>query len=145
MALAASDRLTPILHNMKWLFAVPEHGYFITSDNPLVRRVEAKTHHPIYGDHGFLNRTAEVSFPLSPKLLLVLTWDKNAADFGVLPHEHVGTVNAIRAAHSDRFLFAHVRDKRVARLAAKYKDSRPTATTKGFGPDVFAPIRVARR
>jgi hypothetical protein len=122
---------------MKWSLAVPEHGYFITSDNPLVRRVEAKTYHPIYGDHGFLNKTAEVSFPLSPKLLLLLTWNENAKNF--VPHEHVGTVNEVRAAHADRFLFA------VARLAAKYKDSRPTATTKGFGPGVFAPIRVARR
>jgi Protein of unknown function (DUF4238) len=93
MALAASDKLTPILHNMKWSLAEPEHGYFITSDNPLVRRVEAKTYHPIYGDHGFLNKTAEVSFPLSPKLLLLLTWEENAKVFGVLPREHVGTIN----------------------------------------------------
>jgi len=145
MALAASDKLTLIFNRMKWSIAAAEHGYFITSDNPLVREIDPKTHHPINGDHGFLNKTAEVSFPLSPSLLLLMSWDKNAKEFGVLPRERVETVNVIRAAHSDRYLFAHINDKRVIRLAAKYKDSRPTATTSGFGPDKFAPIKVARR
>jgi hypothetical protein len=145
LALAASDKLTVIFRGMKWSVAVVEKGYLITSDNPLARNIDPKTIHPIYGDSGFLNKTAEVSFPLSPRLLLLLSWKEDAKDIGVLPREHVEAVNAIRAAQSDRFLFAHVCDKRIAKLAAKYKNSRPTMKTEGFGPEVFAPVKVARR
>jgi hypothetical protein len=63
----------------------------------------------------------------------------------MLPREYVGDVNVVRAAHSDRYLFAHIGDKRIAKLAENYKNSRPAATTMGFGSDVFAPIKVARR
>jgi hypothetical protein len=80
MALAASDKLTRIFHRMKWSIAAAEHGYFITSDNPLAREVDPKTRHPVLGDHGFLNKTAEVSFPLSPSLLLLLSWEENAKE-----------------------------------------------------------------
>ena len=55
-ALGASDKLTPILNEMKWSLAFAEHGYFITSDNPLVREVDPKTCRAFYGDHGFLNK-----------------------------------------------------------------------------------------
>jgi Protein of unknown function (DUF4238) len=144
IALAASEKLTPIFSQMKWSLVAAGHGYFITSDNPLVRRVDAKTHHPIYGDHGFINKTAEVTFPLSPKLLLLLSWNQFAKEFAILPRDHVETANSIRAAHSDRYLFGHINDNRTAKLAAKYKDSRPTMTTQGYGPDIFAPIKVAR-
>ena len=36
------EMLTPILNEMKWSLAFAEHGYFITSDNPLVREVDPK-------------------------------------------------------------------------------------------------------
>jgi hypothetical protein len=41
-ALGASEKLTPILNEMKWSLAFAEHDYFITSDNPLVREVDPK-------------------------------------------------------------------------------------------------------
>jgi len=145
MALGASDKLTPILNKMKWCLVAAQHGYFITSDNPLVREVDPKTRHPIYGDHGFMNKTAEVTFPLSPKILLLLLWDETARDLGAFERDHVHQVNVVRAAHSDRYLYAHINDKRIAELADEYKNSRPGVTTGGFGPKKFAPIKVARR
>lgn len=145
MALSASDKLTPMLFEMKWTLIEAEHGYFITSDNPLVRWVDPKTRHPIYGDNGFENKTAEVTFPLSSKKLLLLTWRKKLADTASFPREHIDYENEKRAAHSDRFLHAHVQSKRIKVLAAKYKDSRPGITTQGFGPKTFAPIEIARR
>jgi hypothetical protein len=145
MALGASDKLTPILDKMKWSIIAAIHGYFITSDNPLVREVDPKSRHPIYGDHGFMNKTAEVTFPLSPKWLLLLTWDQSVRDLGAFERDHVHMVNTVRAAHSDRYVFAHINDKRVAVLADTYKGSRPGMTTQGFGPEKFAPIKVARR
>jgi hypothetical protein len=145
IALGASDKLTPILDKMKWCLVAAEHGYFITSDNPLVREVDPKTCHPIYGDDGFKNKTAEVTFPLSPKFLLLLVWNESARDLGAFKRDHVHKVNVVRAAHSDRYLYAHINDKRIAGLADEYKASRPGMTTQGFGPEKFAPIKVARR
>jgi hypothetical protein len=145
MALAASDKLTPLIHEMKWTVIEAQDGYFVTSDNPVVREVDPKTHHPIYGDHGFRNKTAEVTFPLSPKALLLLTWDENVPEHCALQGGHVDSMNEVRAGHSDRYLYAHVRDSRLEQLAAKHKDSRPNVTTDGFGPEKFAPVKVGRR
>ncbi len=145
MALSASDELTQILNRMKWSVLIAQHGYFITSDNPLVREADPKTRHPIGGDGGFLNKTVEVTFPLSPKVLLLLSWDEAVRDLGSLERDHVHQINVVRAAHSDRYLFAHIKDKRIARLANQYKDSRPGIITQGFGPEKFSEIKVARR
>jgi hypothetical protein len=59
-----------------------------------------------------------------------------------MQREAVDWNNRARAAHSERFLFAHIRDKRIQRLAAKFKDVKPRMTMDGFGPDKFAPIRI---
>ena len=145
MALAASDRLTPLFYKMTWTLADAGEGYFITSDNPVVRWVDPKTCHPIYGDHGFLNKTVEVTFPLSPDKLLLLSWQGEVPARALFPREHVELANAARAAHSERYLYAHLHDVQVAQLAAGHKDSRPVMTTEGFGPENFSPIEVARR
>jgi Protein of unknown function (DUF4238) len=103
--LNVADKLAPIFCKMRWSLLAAEHGYFITSDNPLVRTVEPRAHHRMYGDHGFLNKTAEVSFPLSPKLLLILSWDETALERGVLGRKHVTALNRVRAAYCDRYLY----------------------------------------
>jgi hypothetical protein len=144
-ALSTSDDLTPILDKMKWTLVEAKHGYFITSDNPLVRQIDPATHHHIYGDHGFMNKTAKITFPLSPKVLLLMSWNKSAPDFDTVGREVVDEVNVVRATHSDRYLFAHIKDKRLAKLAGAHKNSRPDITMHGFGPKEFAPISVARR
>ncbi len=143
--LGAADNLAPILFNMTWSVAAPAGGFFITTDNPLIRDVDPKTRHPIYGDHGFANKTAEVIFPLSPNRLLLMSWNEAARPLGVFEREHVEGINQALAAHSDRYLYAPNREQWIVNLAAKYKASRPTMTTQGFGPKNFAAIEVARR
>ncbi|WP_456666436.1 DUF4238 domain-containing protein [Bradyrhizobium sp. USDA 3240] len=60
---------------MKWSLAEAQAGLtFITSDNPVAREVDPKTRHPALGDHGFLNKTAEITCPISPSRCLILTW-----------------------------------------------------------------------
>ena len=145
MVLKTADGLAPILFNMKWSIVEPLHGFFITTDNPLVREVDPKTRHPIYGDHGFGNKTAEVIFPLSPQRLLLMSWEEGSRDIGAFERTHVDTVNRRLAGHSDRYLYSHIRHKRLKALAAEFKDSRPIMTTEGFGPKEFAKIAVARR
>ena len=144
-ALGVADRLALILFRMKWTIVLPRHGFFITSDNPLVREVDPKTHHPIYGDHGFLNKTAQVVFPLSPQRLLLMSWKGATRDIGVIDSAYVNGINRGLAAQSDRYLYAHIRHKRIKELAAEFKNSRPAMTTRGFGPTKFVQSRVVRR
>jgi hypothetical protein len=143
--LKAADKLAPILFQMKWTIARPLAGFFITSDNPLIKEVDPKTRHPIYGDHGFRNKTAEVIYPLSPTCLLLMSWDRDAPDFGFYTPEHVSNINRALAANADRSLYSHLRTQKLMQLAAEYKDQRPDWTTEGFGPDKFAQVEVARR
>jgi hypothetical protein len=143
-ALTIADELAPMLFGMHWAIMLPEYGYFITSDNPLVRWVPPNTRHPIYGDHGFRNKLVEVTFPLSPKMMLLMTWKDTGREIAALPRQGVIGANEMRAANSDRYLYAHLSDKRLERLAERFKDSRPGMTTQGFGPKKFGPIRVVR-
>ena len=57
----------------------------------------------------------------------------------------VDQANKTRAAHSDRYLYAHIHHSYVEKLAAEFKHSRPNMTVQGFGPGKFAPVKVSRR
>jgi hypothetical protein len=91
-----------------------------------------------------MNKTVEVTFPLSRELLLLMSWN-TAPRNEALDRNAVYMANWARAEHSDRYLYAHIRHKHLQALAAKFKDSRPNITTDGFGPDKFAAIKVSRR
>ena len=130
---------------MHWYLPTAAEGIIITSDNPLARQVDRDTCHPIYGDRGFLNPNAEITFPLSPtKLLLVIPLDVSQR-CTTLTRDLVWRVNRARAAQSDQYLYASVKDPRIERLAAQFRDSRPTVTTNGLGPRKFARASIARR
>ena len=54
VVLKVAESIEPILFQMTWSLVKPAHGFFITSDNPLVREVDyPETDHPIYGDLTF--------------------------------------------------------------------------------------------
>jgi hypothetical protein len=144
MVFGAIKELIPILQAMHWCIIRPKHGFFITSDNPVVQWIDPKTRHPIYGDHGFRHKTVEVTFPLSPKAVLFAAWRSVQKEFH-LDRDDVLSINKMRASHADRYLFTHVRSKALKRLAIEFKGSRPRRTTEGFGPKKFAPIAVRRR
>lgn len=140
-----ADKLMEIFLKMKWAVGEAEHGFFITSDNPVMRQTNRKTHHPFYGDHGVLDKTVEVTFPLSPKRLLVLTWKDSFNHIFQIPREYVDGENQRRAAVSDRYLYAHIKHKNLLKISHKFKDSRLGYTTYGFGPEKFADVRVPRK
>jgi hypothetical protein len=142
--LESSYRLAPLFTKMKWSLVSPTEEYFITSDNPLIKSVDPRSFHPIYGDGGFANNTLEVSFPLSPELLLVMSHDTNASNLKLYPLEQVYKINQALAANSERYLFAHKYDPQIKDLAKKYKDSKTTTIVDGFGPDKFAETKVKR-
>ena len=144
--LNVADTLAPIFYKMRWSLIAAAHGYFITSDNPLVRIIGRRPHDRIDRNQGFLDKRAEVSFPLSPKLLLLLSWDEAALERGIVDRKPLTELNRIRAAYCERYLYAHVRDRRLEKLAAEFKDSRAgIMSSPGFGPKKFATVTVVRR
>jgi len=84
----------------------------------------------------FANTTATAEF---------LSWEEGARDIAAFERTHVEAINRRLAGHSDRYLYSHIRHKRLKALAAEFKASRPMMTTQGFGPKKFAKIAVARR
>jgi hypothetical protein len=143
-ALPVADMLSEMFFHMRWWVMSAAEGYFVTSDNPLVREVDPSSLSPFYGDGGFRNPTAEVTFPLSPQKLLLMTW-RNVEYRVAIAGDAVVKANEARAAHSDQYLYAHVSDDGVAALAQRFRDSRPAVRLSGFGPEKFGDVRVARR
>jgi hypothetical protein len=142
--MAAADKLAPILFQMKWWLMTAEAGTFITSDNPLVREVDPQSVSPIYGDMGFLNPTAEITFPLSATTLLMIS-PREVEFASVLSGDNVCRANQARAAQSDQFLYASLNDPAIEQLARDFRDSRPGMKTQGFGPKQFGPTKVRKR
>ncbi|RWD68986.1 MULTISPECIES: DUF4238 domain-containing protein [unclassified Mesorhizobium] len=141
--LTAADKLTPVLFQMRWRTIGAAQGFFITSDDPVVRWVEPKTWHPIYGDHGYLNKTAVVTFPLTPKVMLAMSWEDEGAN-AFAGRQGVDRLNRLRALQADEYLYAHLDHEVIRRMAVATKGSRPRMTTEGFGPKKFAATTLRR-
>jgi len=139
------EKLTPIFLEMEWSIVEPEHGYFITSDNPLLRQVAKGTVDSAYGDGGFMNKTVNVTFPLSPKKMLLLSHKKYPRSIWETPRQFVEAINHARASHCEHELYAHIQHKEIAKMAERYKNERPAMELSGFGPEQFAEIRSPRR
>jgi hypothetical protein len=139
------DKLAPILLNMQWSIVRPERGFFITSDNPLLKQVAEGTTHPIYGDGGYMNKTVNVTFPLSPKKMLLLSHKKYPRSIWETPREYVDAANRARAAHAEADLHSHIKHKGLAKMALEFKDSRLSLLLKGGAPVAYADINSPRR
>jgi hypothetical protein len=144
VSMQGADELQKIFFAMKWSILTPETGYFITSDNPITRQVHKDSIHPFYGDGGFSNKTVEVSYPLSPKRMLLLIWTDLPTSIPC-PKDFVDRLNSARAGHAERYLYAHIHDRRIVRLAQKFKSMRSEIKISGLRPKKFAKIVVPRR
>jgi hypothetical protein len=100
--------------------------------------------HPFYGDMGFVNPTAEVTFPLSHSHLLLMTLQDESYPPTLSP-DLVDFANQARAAYADRYLYAAQQDQRIVALAENFRDSRPSTTTEGLGPQKFGKISIGTR
>lgn len=72
--LGGIGNLGKLFLNMKWVVGHSEDQHLITSDSPVTRTSDPSTHHPVYGDGMFANKTVRVQFPLTPQRLLEMTW-----------------------------------------------------------------------
>jgi hypothetical protein len=144
-ALAYHDKLAPILSSMKWTIMDAPKGdwFFITSDNPVVQWVPPQYHHPFRGTGGFKNEHAEALFPLSPYQCWVGHWLKEAPIRLETTAEWVKQTNRITAGSSERFLYSHLENSGIVRLAKKYAVSQ-RMIQMGGGPYRKAEIKVVR-
>ena len=145
IAMKHADALMDVFFKMKWSVLEAKHHFFITSDNPVIKKVDKKSCHPIYGGDGFANKTVEVTFPLSPKRLLLLSWQDSVDSILEIPRDYVKNENEARALHSDKYLYSHIKHKNLMKLAKKYKGLRPRVKAGGFGPQNFSEVRVPRK
>jgi hypothetical protein len=140
--LAASNEIADILYARNWYLVEAVQGFFVTSDSPVFRFSPPQSRHAFYGDGGFKNPAAEITVPLSPRHLLLITGQEYASPRFWIAHDNVWDLNRARAIGADRFLYASVRDDRVARMAAEHRDTPERYRLHGAGP--FAEVKVTR-
>jgi hypothetical protein len=145
-AIAFHDKMTPIINAMRWTMMVAPPGrQFIISDNPVAKETPKKYWHPIYGDGGLVHDKVEVTFPLTPELLLIAHWDENfSREYKATP-EMVKALNRTRAFYAGRFLYGPSFDAGLVSLATKFKGSGLTANVSGAGPEKFADVVMKRK
>ena len=87
-----------------WLFIATGKSRFITSDNPVIL-LDANKNKPPYIGSGWLTKTIEVYFPLTPFTCICLMWDR---EYQVLPFSDlcVSAVNSHLAWFSTRYIFS---------------------------------------
>jgi hypothetical protein len=127
-AIGFADGLAPILFSRGWAVVTAVGDSFITSDNPVYRWVPQETAHPIYGDGGFENARAEVTFPLSTNKMLLIAATVDTEEPVFVDADDVRHLNRMRAVNAEEFLFSHQNDERVQSMAREFKDTRPRMT-----------------
>jgi hypothetical protein len=145
MVFGVTESLANIFLNMHWSIVKAQHGYFVTSDNPVIKWVDRESVSPIYGDGGFANKTIEVSLALNPYKMLLLAHKYNIPRHATIGRLGVDAWNQRRAYYAEQFLYSHIEHEGLARLASRFRGSRPFLTTEGFGPEKFAKVTVPRR
>lgn len=137
-----AKKLAPLLHDMTWSVVVPEHGFVITSDNPVCRIV--LTGGVRRQEFGFKDKKVEVSFPLSSKRLLIMSWDKELPNTFEAGREFITQRNALRVQHAEGEIYAHLNHVEIERLVARYKHHRLDVAGLSFPNQKVMPVRVPR-
>ena len=135
--LGGIEKLADVFLNMKWIVGRSKDHHLITSDSPVTRTSDPRTHHPSYGDAGFVNGTVRVELPLSADRMLQLSWGTGERERIVeIPKRMAREMNGVRAVHAERFLYANQRDSGIQKLCDKWlgRERKPTVTTGPHDP-----------
>jgi hypothetical protein len=142
--LGGMETIANMFFNMTWVVGRSKDQHLITSDSPVTRVSDPATHHPLYGDAGFANKTVRVQFPLSPDRMLEMTWQGNERNRVVeIPKKMGREMNGRRAFYAERYVFGCQRDGGTQKLCEKWlsREKLPKVTT---GRDT-AEIEVNRK
>nr|WP_325248511.1 DUF4238 domain-containing protein [Amylibacter sp.] len=119
--LGGIGELANIFLKMKWVVGRSKDQHLVTSDSPVTRISDPKTHSPVYGDGVFANKTVRVGFPLTPTRGIELTWQGVERDRLVeIPKKMAREMNGIRAAQAERFVYASKSDFGITKLSRKW-------------------------
>lgn len=120
--LAQADAVCNELKKMYWcLCSAPKEWDFITSDSPVVVRFR-KGDGVAFGG-GFGHPTAQVTFPISPRVCLYLSRTFNRKAVAVNP-TFVKNANRRTAINAERYVFASQLSEGIEKLAKKYSVTR---------------------
>lgn len=135
--------ITPLIHDMTWTIAEPANGFVITSDQPVCRVV--LTGSVRRQEFGFKDKDVEVSFPLSPKRLLLMSWKKELPNIFIAGRDFINHRNALRAQHAEDEIYSHIKHRQTERLVARYKMHRLDMAGGTMPSQKLMPVRVPRR
>lgn len=120
--IAHAKSIMPYIHDMSWSVIEPERGFIITSDNPVCRVVLGPR--PSMGDGGFIHKNVEVSFPLSPKRMLLMSWHKGLPPTFRVSREFIDARNILRIQYADSEIYSHLMHANTERLVGRYAKHR---------------------
>ena len=120
--LAHADAVCNELKKMYWcLCSAPKEWDFITSDSPIVVRFKKGKGFGFGG--GFGHPTAQVTFPISPRVCLLLSRNFKWKAFAV-NSSFVKDANQRMAINADRYVFASRLSEGTEKLTKKYSYTR---------------------
>jgi len=130
-SLSLFPKIAEILLQMNWcLCRAPGSRYFITSDTPLCIFFRPAPGLAGFGG-GLLVRSAEVTFPISPGTLLLLSWKQSQRGRSVSAN-FVREMNRRMAWSCDRYVISNVKSKATAALV---RDASITRKHPKMDPD----------
>jgi hypothetical protein len=129
--------LPQLLYRMNWIVCdAPTCSHFVTSDAPMCVYLPTGAETAIIGG-GFGRPDVQISFPISPKVLLLIDWRHGKeSHFRVSAGtSFVSTMNWRMAWNAERFVISSIRDPvvRTQINQAKVTASRPKLDRRSLG------------
>ena len=145
--IGSSPEFANLFLNMNWSLFRAESHFFVTCDNPMFHSVDPKTVHPLRGRGGLANKTSQVTFPLSPRRLLLLTWQEGIPFEVPMERKWAMAENVKRVAAADRQIYSHFKYRKLGRMAVQFdKPEKPAPHRQGFaGSTGFNSVIVPRK
>jgi hypothetical protein len=118
-----------------WLSDAPAGKFLITSDTPLSAYVPTSETKGIFGA-GLGLDNVEVSFPISPRVCLLLHRHGGGEHRGTLTTRIVRHLNARMVATAERFVFCPQQSSRVSKLTSASRPKQPKLDKGVFGSEM---------
>jgi Protein of unknown function (DUF4238) len=136
-----APRLVRELHEMEWwLCDAPPGKFLITSDTPLCAYVPTSETKGIFGS-GLGLKNVELSFPISPRVCLLLHRHGGGERRGRFTSNIVRCMNARMVTTAERFVFSPQQSSRVARLIRASRPQQPKLDRNVFGSETRRRLR----
>jgi hypothetical protein len=109
--------------SMNWTICrAPQDSFFITSDMPLCVFLPAGPGRGQFGG-GFGQKQVQVTFPITPKLLLLIDWKRRQLHMTV-GKEFVREKNIHMALNAERWIIANIRSRNIEDLVRRAQGTR---------------------